>query len=79
MLFHNEPILRNGEIVSYITSGNFGHSLGSAIGLGYVPCKNENISDVLNSDFEIEISGHKIKSKISTKPLYDPRGRKIYI
>ncbi len=79
MLFHNEPILRNGEIVSYITSGNFGHSLGSAIGLGYVPCKNENISDVLNSDFEIEISGNRIKCKVSLKPLYDPKGKKIYI
>ncbi|MGF1444829.1 MAG: FAD-dependent oxidoreductase, partial [Pikeienuella sp.] len=37
LLFHNEPILRDGEIVGYLSSGNYGHHLGAAIGLGYVP------------------------------------------
>ena len=39
LLYHNEPILRDGKIVSHLTSGNYGHHLGSAIGLGYVPSK----------------------------------------
>jgi glycine cleavage system aminomethyltransferase T len=38
MLYHNEPILRDGRIVGYLTSGGYGHALGGAIGLGYVPC-----------------------------------------
>ena len=41
-LFHNEPILRDGKIVGQTTSGNYGHFLGGAIGLGYVPCKGES-------------------------------------
>ncbi len=36
LLYHNEPIWRNTEIVGHITSGAYGHSLGSCIGLGYV-------------------------------------------
>ncbi|MGB1825188.1 MAG: GcvT family protein, partial [Candidatus Puniceispirillaceae bacterium] len=36
LLYHNEAILRDGEIVGYLTSGNYGHHLGGAIGLGYV-------------------------------------------
>ncbi len=37
LLFHNEPVLRDGQIVGYLTSGAYGHYLGSAVGLGYVP------------------------------------------
>jgi glycine cleavage system aminomethyltransferase T len=28
MLFHNEAVVRDGEIVSIVTSGNYGHALG---------------------------------------------------
>jgi hypothetical protein len=34
LLFHNEALVRDGEIVSIITSGNYGHHLGGAVGLG---------------------------------------------
>ena len=39
LLFHNEAIVRDGKIVGTITSGNYGHHLGGAIGLGYVPAR----------------------------------------
>ncbi len=77
MLFHNEPIIRNGKIVSFLTSGNYGHYLGAAIGMGYIPCKDEKIEDILNSNFEIEIAGTRHKAMISYKPLYDPLAQKI--
>ncbi|MDP3524889.1 MAG: FAD-dependent oxidoreductase, partial [Hoeflea sp.] len=35
LMFHNEAVVRDGEIVSIVTSGNYGHHLGGAIGLGY--------------------------------------------
>ncbi|MHA1127839.1 MAG: GcvT family protein, partial [Alphaproteobacteria bacterium] len=34
LLYHNEPILRDGQIVGHLSSGNYGHYLGAAIGLG---------------------------------------------
>ncbi len=42
MLYHNEPILRDGGIVGHLASGAYGHHLGGAIGLGYVPCAGES-------------------------------------
>ena len=42
LLFHNEAIVRDGRIVGIVTSGNYGHHLGAAIGLGYVPCAGES-------------------------------------
>ncbi len=41
LVYHNEPILRDGQVVGYLSSGAYGHTLGGAIGMGYVPCKGE--------------------------------------
>ena len=77
-LFHNEPILRDGKIVSQTTSGNYGHFLGGAIGLGYVPCKGESAEQVLASSYEIEFAGVRHKATASLKPLYDPKSERVH-
>ena len=77
LLYHNEPILRDGEIVSYITSGNYGHTLKGSVGMGYVPCVGESAKEVLASNYEIEIAGTRIKAKASLMPLYDPKSERM--
>ncbi|MEM7067239.1 MAG: FAD-dependent oxidoreductase [Pseudomonadota bacterium] len=76
LLYHNEPLIRDGEIVSYITSGNYGHTLGGAIGMGYVPCEGEKAADLLESSYEIEVAGTRVKAEASLKPMYDPKGER---
>ena len=77
MLYHNEPILRNNEIVGYVTSGNYGHYLGGAVGLGYVSCENIPIADLTKFDYEIDIAGTKYSATASTLPMYDPKSERI--
>ncbi|MBB6464716.1 4-methylaminobutanoate oxidase (formaldehyde-forming) [Aminobacter lissarensis] len=77
LLFHNEAIVRDGRIVGTITSGNYGHHLGGAIGLGYVPCANETEADVLGSRYEIEIAGERFATEASLKPMYDPKAQRV--
>lgn len=77
LLFHNEVVVRDGEIVSIITSGNYGHHLGGAIGLGYVPSVGESADDVLASTYEIEIAGERHEAIASLKPLYDPGSLRV--
>jgi 4-methylaminobutanoate oxidase (formaldehyde-forming) len=74
LLYHNEPIVRDGEIVGYLSSGNYGHALGGAVGMGYVPCKGEKTSELLASSYEIDVAGSRVEAEISFKPLYDPAG-----
>jgi 4-methylaminobutanoate oxidase (formaldehyde-forming) len=74
LLYHNEPILRDGEIVGYLSSGAYGHHLGGAIGLGYVPCKGETAANVLASSYQIDVAGNRVAATASLKPLYDPSG-----
>ena len=79
LLYHNEPILRDGEIVGFLTSGAYGHALGGAIGLGYVPCKGEKPADVLASRYEIDVMGTKVKAEASLRPMYDPKSERVKV
>ena len=77
LLYHHEPILRDGERVGYLTSGGYGHWLGAAVGLGYVPCPGESAAEVLASTYEIEVAGTRIPADASLRPLYDPTGARM--
>ncbi|MGO7690126.1 FAD-dependent oxidoreductase [Rhizobium ruizarguesonis] len=76
LLFHNEALVRDGKIVSIITSGNYGHHLGGAIGMGYVPCAGETEEQVLASNYEIEIAGERFGAEASIRPMYDPKSER---
>lgn len=79
LLYHAEPVLRNGEIVSYLTSGAYGHHLGGAMGMGYIPCPGEKLADVLASKFEIDVAGTLVEAEVSSKPFYDPSSERVKV
>ena len=73
LLFHNEPIVRDGEIAGYLTSGAYGHHLGGAIGLGYVSfSESDSLHQLLESKYEIIVANKNYKALHSVKALYDP-------
>ena len=78
LLYHNEPIWRDNEIVGFITSGMFGHTLGAAIGLGYVNHADGVTPEYIQSGrYEIEVAGERIPARASLRPLYDPENERI--
>jgi 4-methylaminobutanoate oxidase (formaldehyde-forming) len=77
LLFHNEPILRDGEVVGFLSSGGYGHTLGAAVGLGYVPCVGEKADAVVASRYEIEVAGMRVRAKASLRPMYDPKSERV--
>ena len=79
LLYHNEPIVRDGEIVGYLSSGAYGHALGGAMGLGYVPSKGEKPADVLASTYEIDVAGTRVKAEASLRPMYDPKSERVKV
>jgi 4-methylaminobutanoate oxidase (formaldehyde-forming) len=77
LLYHHEPILRDGTTVGYLTSGNYGHTLGGSVGLGYVRCEEGVSADFLDSgDWQIDVAGARIPAKASLRALYDPKGER---
>ncbi len=79
LLYHNEPVLRDGEIVGYLSSGAYGHTLGAAMGLGYVPCKGETVAEVLASSYEIDVAGVRVGAEASMRPMYDPKSERVKV
>jgi 4-methylaminobutanoate oxidase (formaldehyde-forming) len=78
LLYHNEPIWRNDELVGHITSGAYGHTLGACIGIGYVHTnRGVKAEEVLDGCYEIEIAGQRVAADVSLKPMYDPKNEKI--
>jgi len=73
LLYHNEPILLNGERVGLITSGMFAHTLGAAAGLGYVSHPQGVSHELVSAGrFEILIGNRRVGARASLRPLYDP-------
>ena len=78
LVYHNEPIWRDGTLVGHITSGAYGHTLGSCLGLGYVSVENGSPPQVaLEGTYEIEVAGRRFAAEASLKPLYDPANARI--
>ena len=78
VLYHHEPILRDGEIVGHLTSGNYGHTLGGAVGLGYVRNKGGVDQAYLDGGaMEIEVGGERIPARASLRAMYDPRAGRM--
>ncbi|HXZ60131.1 MAG TPA: FAD-dependent oxidoreductase [Steroidobacteraceae bacterium] len=79
LLYHNEPIWRDGELVGKISSGMFGHTAGAPLGLGYVAAGGEPLSDawIAAGHYEIEVAAERVPARISLKPFYDPASERV--
>ena len=78
LLYHEEPLVRGGEIVGSIKSGAWGHRLGKSLGLGYVHCTGGVSRDWLESGrWEVEVACTRYPARVQLAPFYDPRGERI--
>lgn len=79
LLYHNEPIWRDGELVGRISSGMFGHTVGAPLGLGYVANRDEPLSDdwIAAGHYEIEVAAERVPARVSLKPFYDPASGRV--
>jgi 4-methylaminobutanoate oxidase (formaldehyde-forming) len=78
LLFHDEPIVMDGERIGLLTSGSYGHTLGAAIGMGWVRHPDGVAPEVLGAArFEIEISGERHPAEASLRAFYDPTGARM--
>jgi 4-methylaminobutanoate oxidase (formaldehyde-forming) len=78
LLYHDEPIYRNGELVSLITHGAYAHLLKCSMGMGYL-VNPEGIDDhwILSGRYEIDVEGKRIPAKAHFKAPYDPGGERM--
>jgi 4-methylaminobutanoate oxidase (formaldehyde-forming) len=78
LLYHDEPVWRDGALVGRITSGAYGHTLGRAIGLGFVEDAG-GVTDafVAAGRWEVEIACARVAARAQLAPPYDPKSLRV--
>ena len=78
MLYHNEPVYRDGQHAGLITSGAYGHRLSASLGLAYVNAAGGVTKEwIAEGDWEVEIALKRCKIALQFAPWYDPAGARI--
>jgi 4-methylaminobutanoate oxidase (formaldehyde-forming) len=79
LMYHNEPILRDGLIVGRITSAAFGHTIGRSIGLGYITREDGPVTAewLAGGRIEVEIALERVAATASLRAPYDPANERI--
>ncbi|MGZ4610687.1 MAG: GcvT family protein [Actinomycetes bacterium] len=78
MMWHAEPVYREGKTVGYVRAASYGHTLGGAVGLAMVEA-GEPIDKawIEGADWEVDIAGRLYPATASLRPLYDPQMLKV--
>ncbi|HSF99332.1 MAG TPA: FAD-dependent oxidoreductase [Ornithinibacter sp.] len=78
LLFHAEPVLRDGVVVGEVRSASYGWTLGGAVGLAFVggdgPVTPQWLAD---GRWEVDVAGTRHPASVSLRPLYDPSSSRV--
>jgi 4-methylaminobutanoate oxidase (formaldehyde-forming) len=80
LLWGGEALLRNGRPVGDLTSAAYGHTVGAAVGLGYVTRDDGQSIDAAwleSARFEVDLAGTRLAARLSLRAPYDPAGTRI--
>ena len=77
LLYHDEPIFRNGQLVSANTHGAYGHLLGRSLGMGWLEKEGINEDWILSGKYEIDVEGEMVPATVHLAPPLDPRGERL--
>lgn len=81
LLYHNEPIRRDGVIVGETTSGMHGHTVSRSLGMGYVtnPDGIVDAAYINAGTYDIEVAGERVPASASLQPFYDPKSLRVKV
>ncbi len=69
----DEPIWHDGQVVGWVTSGGYGHSVQKSLALGYV---NRDVAQHTEG-FAVELLGERCAARRLSAPAFDPEGRRM--
>ena len=76
IVYHDEPILRDGVLVGRTTSGMFGHTFGTCLAMGYLN-HDQGVTPewISQGTFEIEVAGELVPATAQLRPFYKAKIR----
>ncbi len=79
MLHHNEAVLRDGEIVGFVTSGAYAQHSQRSVGLCVLelPQGSTNKQCLEDGSYTVLIEGEEYAANVSLKSAFDPLHQKL--
>jgi 4-methylaminobutanoate oxidase (formaldehyde-forming) len=78
LLFHDEDVLRDGELVGEVEAGAYGYSLGGSVAIATVRCDDGVTGPWLSGGaFEVVVNGRRYPVRAQLGSLYDPKRARI--
>jgi glycine cleavage system aminomethyltransferase T len=68
-----EPIFSGDKVLGYVTSANYGYSVGKWIVYGYLPLAYATAG----TKVEVEYFGQRHRATVTSEALYDPANKKL--
>lgn len=63
----------NGSAIGYVTSANYGYSVGKFIAYGYLPIEHARVGHKV----EIEYFGERLPATVTDEPMFDAKGTRM--
>jgi len=78
LLYHAEPVLRDGEVVGYVRAASYGWTLCAAVGLAFVSSDQPVTKDWLDAgSWQVDVAGERYDAEVSLRPMYDPTSARV--
>jgi glycine cleavage system aminomethyltransferase T len=78
LLYHGEPLWRDGKLVGHLRTAAYGHTLGGAVGLAIMEDEAGLSADAVDgSGYEVDVAGVRYPARVSVRPMYDPDRHRI--
>jgi len=78
MMHHAEIVYRDGQPVGYVRAASYGHTLGGAVGLAMIDAGQPvDQAYVDGGRWEVDVAARRVPARVSIRPLYDPKMRRI--
>ena len=80
LLYHDEPIYRDGELVGRTSSGMWSYVEDRSLAMGYL-INADGVTKVWleEGSFEIEVATDRIAATPSIRSFYDPRNERVRV
>jgi len=71
LLHHNEPVLKDGEVVGYVASGVYAYAQGASLGTCFI--NTDDRASLESGRYAVVVEGQTIPATLSIKPFSRPQ------
>ncbi|WP_371059960.1 FAD-dependent oxidoreductase [Rhodosalinus sp. 5P4] len=78
LLYGNEIVRLDGKEVGHLQIGGYGHTLGGAVGIGFVALDCAVTPEIVEAGpWEVDVAGERVPARAALRPMLDPAMERV--